>query len=122
MFTHNFTYSLKTLFKNKMLIFWTFAFPLILGTFFNLAFSDIEKNERLDIIDIAIVENDNFKSNEILKESFKTLSDEKGENQLFNTQYVDEQEAIKLLEEEKISGYLIIEDEPKIVVTENVIN
>ena len=41
-----------------MLIFWTFMFPLILGTFFKMAFNDIEKNEMLDIIDIAFVEND----------------------------------------------------------------
>ena len=54
MFIHNFKYALKTLFKNKMLIFWTFAFPIILGTLFNMAFSDIEKSEKLDIIDIAL--------------------------------------------------------------------
>ena len=47
MFTHNFIYSLKVLLKNKMLIFWTFAFPILLGIFFNMAFSDIEKNEKL---------------------------------------------------------------------------
>ena len=57
MFLHNFKYSLKTLFRNKTLIFWTFAFPIILGTLFNLAFKDIEKNEMLEIIDIAVVDN-----------------------------------------------------------------
>ena len=30
----NFKYSLKTLFKNKALIFWTFAFPIILRNIF----------------------------------------------------------------------------------------
>ena len=43
---HNFKYTLKTIFKSKALIFWTFAFPLIMATFFNMAFSDIEENER----------------------------------------------------------------------------
>ena len=52
MFIHNFKYSLKTLFRNKMLIFWTFAFPIILGTMFNLAFSNIANSEKFDIIDI----------------------------------------------------------------------
>lgn len=47
MFIHNFIYSFKTLFKNKALIFWTFAFPIILGTFFNMAFSNIENSEKL---------------------------------------------------------------------------
>ena len=67
MLLHNFKYSFKTLFKNKMLIFWTFAFPIILGTFFNMAFSDIEKNEQLKIIDIAIVETNEFENNDIFK-------------------------------------------------------
>ena len=57
MFLHNLKYSLKTLFRSKALIFWTFAFPIILGTFFKMAFSDIENSEKLDIIDIAIVDN-----------------------------------------------------------------
>ena len=84
MFVHNFKYMLKTLFKNKMLIFWTFAFPIILGTFFNVAFSNIENSEKFDIIDIAIVNDDNFKNNKIYNEAFKTLSDEKNEDRLWN--------------------------------------
>ena len=67
MFIHNFKYSLKTLFRNKALIFWTFAFPIILGTFFNMAFSNIESSEKLDIINIAIIKNDDFNNNEIFK-------------------------------------------------------
>ena len=43
MFIHNFKYTFKTLLKNKALIFWSFAFPIILGTLFNMAFSDLLK-------------------------------------------------------------------------------
>lgn len=43
MFFHNFLYSLKVLFRNKPLMFWSFAFPIVLGLLFNLAFKDIEK-------------------------------------------------------------------------------
>ena len=123
MFIHNFKYMLKTLFKNKMLIFWTFAFPIILGTFFDIAFSNIENSEKFDIIDIAIVSDDNFKNNKIYDEAFKTLSDENNEDRLFNTKYVDLDEAKKLLDEKEITGYLIIEDNnPKIVISTNGIN
>ena len=122
MFLHNLKYSLKILFKNKMLIFWTFAFPIILGTLFNLAFSDIEKSEKLDIIDIAIVNNKKFKDDAIYKESFKVLSDKDNDERLFNTKYVDLEEAKKLLEEDKITGYLLIKDTPKVVVTTSGIN
>ncbi len=122
MFIHNFKYTLKVLFKNKMLIFWTFAFPIILGTFFKMAFSNIEKNEQLDIIDIAIVSNETFDKNEILKESFKELSNPENDKRLFDTSYVNEKEAKKLLEDDKIIGYLNFTDKPEIVVKSSGIN
>ena len=116
MFLHNLKYSFKTLFRNRMLIFWTYAFPIILGTFFYLAFSNIENSEKLDIIDIAIIDNEEFNNNEVLKESFKVLSDEENEEQLFNTVYVNEDKAKKLLDKSEISGYLLFEENVSINV------
>lgn len=106
MFWHNFKYSLKTLVKNKMLLFWTFAFPIVLGTFFYMAFSNIEKTETLDAFDIAIVNNNDFNENILFKEAFKSLSDKTNDNYLFNIKYVNLNEAKNLLGEEKIVGYL----------------
>lgn len=105
-----------------MLIFWTFAFPIILGTLFYMAFSNIESSEKLDIIDIAIVNDEKWENNEIFKEAFQTLSDENNEERLFNIQYVSLKEAKRLLEESKITGYIVIEDAPKVVIKENGIN
>ena len=123
MFIHNFKYTFKALFKNRMLIFWTFAFPIILSTFFNMAFSNIEKSEQLSIIDIAIVQNEKFENNENFKESFKYLGDENSDDQLFSIKYVSEQEASELLEKDEISGYLLLtDDEPKIAVNKNGVN
>lgn len=123
MFIHNFKYAFKTLFRNRMLIFWTFAFPIILGTFFKMAFSNIENSEKLEIINIAIIENQDFKENQIFKEAFKTLSNENNEERLFNTKYTTEEEAKNLLEEDEIDGYIILkEDEPKVVFKESGIN
>lgn len=115
MFLHNLKYSLKTLFKNRMLIFWTYAFPLILGTFFYLAFSNIENSEKFDVIDIAIVNNEQFNDNMVLKESFNVLGDEESDEQLFNIKYVDLEEAIKLLENDEVSGYLVVDESPKVI-------
>ena len=123
MFTHNFKYTFKTLLKNKALIFWTFAFPIILGTFFNMAFSNITKSEKLDIIKIAIVNNEEFNNNEIFSETFKILSDKKNSNQLFDTKYVNEEEAASLLNNDKIDGYMkLVDDNPSIVVSKRGIN
>jgi len=120
MFLHNFKYSLKTLFKNKMLIFWTFAFPIILGTLFNMAFSNIQEGQKLDIINIAIVENDELKSNKYYKKAFDNLSDEENEDRLFNTSYVSEEEAKEKLQNDEIAGYMKLEDgKPKLTFVSN---
>lgn len=123
MFMHHFHYAFKTLFRDKMLIFWTFAFPIILGTFFSLAFSNIESSEQLDIIPIAVVENSDFMGSEVWKESFAALSDADSDEQLFHTQYVSEEEARQLLEDKEIDGYVILSgDEPRVVVSSSGIN
>lgn len=123
MFIHNFKYSLKTLFRNKALIFWTFAFPIILGSFFNMAFSNIESSEKLDIINIAIIKNDDFNNNEIFKTAFEELSDKNNDDRLFETRYTTEEEAKKLLEDEEIVGYMkLVNDEPKLTFTTSGIN
>ncbi len=82
MFFHNFKYSLKTLIRNKILIFWTFAFPLILATFFNMAFSDIESSEKLDVIKIAVVDNEEFLHSQIYEKVLSELSNEENEDRL----------------------------------------
>ena len=87
-----------------------------------MAFSNIEKSEKLDIIDIAIVENEEFKNNEIFKESFKVLSDENNEDRLFNTKYVTEESAKELLANDEITGYLLLTDTTKVVVNTSGIN
>ena len=123
MFIHNFKYSLKTLFRNKALIFWTFAFPIILGTFFNMAFSNIESSEKLDIINIAIIKNDDFNNNELFKTAFEELSDKNNDDRLFETRYTTEEDAKKLLKDEEIVGYMkLVNDEPKLTFTTSGIN
>ena len=106
MFWHNLKYSLKILFRNKALLFWTFIFPIILGTFFKLAFSNIENSEELKIIDIAVIDSDNYQNNVIFKDALLELSKEP---KLFNLKVTDLNNAKKMLEDNKISGYLTFE-------------
>ncbi len=116
MFVHNLKYTIKSLFKNKVLIFWTFAFPIILGIFFNMAFSNIEKDEKLQIFDIAVVNNKDL----IYKEALNELSNKNNKDRLFNIKYVDQNKADKLLDNNKIEGYLLFKDnKPNIVVKES---
>ena len=123
MFKHNLKYSLKILLKNKSLIFWTFVFPILLGTLFKMAFSNIENSETLKIIDIAIVNDAEFNNDVTLKETIKYLSDVTNEDQLFNTKYVDKDSANKLLESDDISGYIeVINGKVSVYVNKSGIN
>lgn len=115
MFRHIFVNRLKTLLRNKSMIFWTLVFPIVLGTFFNLAFSNLSKEEKLDVIDIAVVEKVDNKS---LKDVLDTLSKE-GEEKIFNTKYVTDEEAKLLLNENEIAGYIVVGEELNIYVKEN---
>lgn len=120
MFIHNLKYTIKTLFKNKILVFWTFAFPIILGIFFNMAFSNIEKDEVLKVFDIAVVDNDEFETQEIYKNALKELSDNDNKDKLFNIKYVSNKKADSLLDDSKIEGYVVFKnDEPQVVVKAN---
>lgn len=106
MFINNFKYSFKVLIRNKGLIFWTFAFPILLGLFFYLAFSDIENKENFKQIDIAVIENKEFQNDEFYKEAIKELSDKNNSSRMFNTKYVSKKDAEEKLKNKKISGYL----------------
>ena len=118
MFFHNFKYTFKNLLRNKALIFWSFAFPLILATLFNMAFSNVINSEKLKTFNIAIVDNDEFKNNQMYVEVFKQF-----DNQLFNIEYVSLSKAKSLLEDDKVAGYLIIENnKTKLIFNKNGIN
>ena len=118
MFIHNLKYTIKTLFKNKVLIFWTFAFPIVLGLFFNMAFSNIEKNEKLQVFDISVVNNNAFQKEKIYQDALKKL--EHGKDKLFNIKYVSQKKANKLLNNSDIKGYIIFKnDKPEVVIKEN---
>lgn len=123
MFGHNFKYTFKVLMRNRMLLFWTFVFPLVLGTMFKLAFSNIENSEKLNVIPIAIVDNEDFQGNEAFRRTFETLSDESSDEQMFDTVYVSKDEADTLLSDGDVDGVLYMNGaEPEIWIHENGIN
>lgn len=75
-----------------------------------MAFSGISDSEKLDLIDIAIINDEEFNNNEVFVNAFKELSDKNNKDRLFKTKYVSTEKAKKLLEEEKIVGYLKVKD------------
>lgn len=132
MFIHNYKYSLKLLLKSRTLVFWTLAFPLIMSVLFNMAFSNIESSENFNIIDIAVVENENDENNSLFMEVLENLGDSSSDDQIFNISYTDEEEAQEMLINGEISGYISFDEnksgegyqdeKPKVTVMSNGIN
>lgn len=120
MLGHIFINRLKILLKNRAMIFWTLVFPLVLGTFFNMAFSNINNKTEFEPVKLAIVNDEKFNKLEDFKVVIESLS--KDDNKIFDTKYVDEDEAKQLLNDNKVSGYLIVNDKIDIVVKSNGIN
>ena len=123
MFKHLFMNKMKILLKNKAMLFWSLIFPFVLGTFFYFALGNVGEAFEMEIIPVAVVDNQYYQDDEILKEVISGLSEEK-ENQLFNTVYVTESEAQELLDNEEIDGYILINEDsnPQMIVKTNGIN
>lgn len=121
MFTHIFINRLKVLLRDRSLIFWTLAFPIILGTFFNLALGNINSGEDFKSIKIAVVENEEYKKDEGFKETLKQVT--QGEDPLLDlTMVTNESEGKALLNESKVDGIIVIKDSIELIVLKSGIN
>ena len=119
MFKHLFINKIKVLLKNKSMLFWSMIFPFVLGTFFYLAFGNLNESFEFETIDIAVINNNEYTSNT----SFKTLIDnlsKEGDSQVFNTVYVGKEKADTLLLDGEIEGYILMKNnKPEMVIKEN---
>ena len=85
MFSHIFKYEFKSCLRQKAILFWLIAFPIILGCFFKMAFSGIyEKDVVFNAIPVAVT---NIEENDILKQVLEQISD--GDDALFKVTYTD---------------------------------
>lgn len=113
MFFHNFKYSLKNAFRQKEFLFWILAFPIILGTFFYVAFNSMyEKESMFNKIPVAIVENT---ENTAFKEVIKELSS--GEDAMSDSKFTDSQTALDMLKTNDISGIINVDSELSLTVS-----
>lgn len=124
MFFHNFKYTFKVLLKDRALIFWTIFWPLILGTMFYLAFSNIEDAEKLSTINLGVINDESYLEDQALTMTLDELSNEDSDNYLFDISYGDLEKQKQLLEDKEIDGYIYFDnnDDVKIIVKENGIN
>lgn len=104
MFTHIFIYRFKCLIRDRQLVFWTLLFPILLGTFFYMAFSNLNNEEIFKPINAAVVNDHAYQDDSQFKTVMKSVSN--GKDRLFNLKTASNQaEAENWLKQDKIMGY-----------------
>ncbi|MDF2556939.1 MAG: type transporter [Bacillales bacterium] len=118
MFFHVFKNRIKCLFRDKQALFFTILFPIILGTLFNLAFQNLNDIDAFSKIKIGMVKNQGYQSDLTFQQVLTSVSGEE-KDALFQVTYTSEQNAKQLLKEEKIQGYIFIQDGIQLVIKED---
>ena len=121
MFFHIYKYRIKCIIRDKDTMFWTLLFPILLATLFNLAFSNFSSVEDFSAINIAIVK-DKEQDNKEFIDVVNSVSEGKSDDPLFNIKYTSEIKAKDLLDNNKIDGYLNLDQDIDIVVKDTGIN
>lgn len=117
MFIDLYKFRLKILLKDKALFFWTLIFPIMLGTFFWLAFSDItEKTEHMEKIDAALVYNGEYENKEQLDTFLQNIS---GKNDNIKLHEVSENEAESMLKDGDVCGIINVSDKISLEFKDN---
>lgn len=119
MFMHIYKYRIKELMRGRMVLFWTLAFPVILGTFYYVTLgSFMDKGEVLKSIPVAVVENS---ENQNFDNFLYGLS-QKGSDQILKVTYADKEEAEALLRDKKVDGIFVIAEKIQLTVKSMGIN
>lgn len=121
MFWHNFKYAFITMLRNRETLFWTMGFPFMLAILFNVAFANLHNYDTFKAFNVAVVDDESYKNSQFLSEGIKAVSE--GDDKVFETRYVNKDEAEQLLDDEKIEGYIYVENnEPHVKIKKNGVN
>ena len=115
---HLIKYRLKQILRDWSIMFWALAFPLILGTFFYIAFGNGNgkaMSEDLEQIKVAVVETGDSSQN---AGAFKSFLEELDEETL-EISSVNEAEAIKMLKADEIGGIYYVDQSPSLTVAKS---
>jgi ABC-type multidrug transport system, permease component len=120
MFLHIFTNRIKCLFRDKVIVFWTLLFPIILSIFFNMAFSNLNNKESFHPIRIAVINNTQYQQSKDFKTILEKVSN--GSDRTFNLTATTKESADKLLDDNEISGYITVGSDIGLTVKESGLN
>lgn len=120
MFTHVFKYRLKCLLRDKVVLFWTILFPIVLSTLFFTAFSNLNNAVSFTSAKVAVVDNEAYRNNKPFQEALVSVSEKRDEQEpLLSVELVSSDEAETLLEQGKVHGIILLDPDIKLVVKQS---
>lgn len=111
---HLLKYRFRLMIRNRVLLFWTLIFPMLLTTFFGMVLKDAYTVDIFQTVPIAVVEQKDLSQ---LKAVLKDVR--QGDTALFKVSYVGEEQAKQLLKEDKVSAVVKLQDPIAITVNQN---
>lgn len=107
-------YNWKLLVRDRGELFWMVLFPIILGTMFKIAFSNLSADEAFQTIPVAIVDEKGSMSETFLATAEELSSGKEPFLKVFNC---DEKEAKRLLKEQEVDGIIFAGDTVSLTVS-----
>lgn len=105
-----FKYRLFQTLRKKSALFWAILFPIILATFFNVAFAGIG-TEKTESVSVAVVKQE---ENRQFEEMIKRL-----DGDILNVRYLDESKAEKALLNGDVKGIYFEKNDPSLTISGN---
>ena len=122
MISHLLQYRLKCFLKDRQMIFWTLAFPLLLATLFNLAFANLSEIGTFTAIPVAVVIDEDNPQNRALKSALETVSTQTGGGGLFSLFQTDDTTARQLLSANQVDGVIFADSSLHLEVQKSGLN
>lgn len=110
-----FIYKLKSIIRQKEIVFWTLLFPIILSVLFSFAFSNISTDLSYNTIKVGILDNDSYQNNIMFKETINNCKYD-DETRMFDISLDDLETLDEKLENGLIKGIIKLQDDEIILV------
>lgn len=109
MFAHIYSHRLKCQLRDRVNLFWSIIFPLVLATFFSMAFANIGKSDNFSEIPIAVVNNAAYQQDTAFQQTIQNVGSKQadGTKALFKVQLFTKEQADAALKNNKIEGYIV---------------
>lgn len=114
MFSHIFGYRLRAILRDRELVFWTLAFPILLAGLFRLVFANIGQTGSLLPIPVAIVDDQQLRADQAFLNTVEELS--VGQPALLLPSLTDLAGAQALLQSGEVSAYIQVDGQRQLFV------